>query len=193
MKLPSLIKGWLSSKNIVNEQPEKLLAMYLATSDSKYLNSLVAYYNDALYHYILSQSDRELAEDVLQITWLKVIKSADKFQNTGSVKSWLFSIARNTLIDELRRKNKWDWSSIDDLTSNVSIEKSLIEQDRLTIFNQAIDNLPFYQREAFIFQQEGFSLDEISLLTNESFETVKSRVRYAKKRIKKYLELINER
>ena len=62
----------------------------------------------------------------------------------------------------------------------VNLEKSVQAADRITQFNAALAQLPFLQREAFIFQQEGFTVMEISVLTNDSFETIKSRLRYAR-------------
>ena len=193
-----MIKGWLNPRHIDDNQPERLLINYRATNDAHYLNLLVAQFNQALYHYVLSQSDRQLAEDVIQTTWLKVMKSAASYQAKTSVKNWLFSIARNTLIDELRRCNRWQWQELSDdlpeplVASNATPDKIYAEQTRLSAFNQLVDALPFYQREAFIFQQEGFSLAEICQLTDASFETVKSRIRYAKQRLKSQLELTNE-
>lgn len=196
-----MIKGWLNPRHIDDNQPERLLINYRATNDAHYLNLLVAQFNQALYHYVLSQSERQLAEDVIQNTWLKVMKSAASYQAKTSVKNWLFSIARNTLIDELRRCNRWQWQELSEeqpeslelAASNATPEKIYAEQTRLSAFNQLVDALPFYQREAFIFQQEGFSLAEICQLTGESFETVKSRIRYAKQRLKSQLELTDER
>ena len=129
---------------------------------------------------MLSQSNKELAEDVVQTTWLKVMKTT---QNTPqqNVKSWLFTIARNTLIDEFRRQQKWQSQLLDENKMlTVNLEKSVQAADRITQFNAALAQLPFLQREAFIFQQEGFSVMEISVLTNDSFETIKSRLRYAR-------------
>lgn len=191
-----MIKGWLNT----NIPPEALLTKYATTGHSKYLNLLVGHFNQMLYHYVLSQSDVHTAEDVIQNTWIKVIKSADKYQFNTNVKSWLFTIARNTLIDELRRQQRWQWQDIDDplldssalKSSDFSPEKNLTKQERLALFNHVIASLSFHQREAFIFQQEGFSVEDICQLTNENFETVKSRLRYAKQRIKNELELINE-
>lgn len=196
-----MIKGWLSPRHLDENQPERLLINYRATNNVHYLNLLVAQFNQTLYHYVLSQSDRQLAEDVIQTTWLKVMKSAASYQAKTSVKNWLFSIARNTLIDELRRCNRWQWQELNEdfneagmlaVDSRMSPEKIYTEQTCLSTFNQLVDALPFYQREAFIFQQEGFSLAEICQLTDESFETVKSRIRYAKQRLKSQLELKNE-
>ena len=165
----------------------------MTTGKNKYLSLLVAQFNLPLYHYLLSQSNKQLAEDVVQSTWLKVIKaqksSKDNSENHNqqstiqqtNVKSWLFTIARNTLIDEFRRQQKWQNQLLDEnIMLTVSLEKSVQAADRLTQFNAALVQLPFLQREAFIFQQEGFTLNEIAELTNDSFETVKSRLRYAR-------------
>lgn len=161
---------------------------YAATSNQKYLTLLVAQFNLSLYHFLLSLSNKELAEDVLQNTWLKVMKTAGKSTAHTNVKSWLFTIARNTLIDELRQQQKWPWQELpDDIVHASSLSKEFEQADRLAKFTEAITALPFYQREAFIFQQEGFSVMEICQLTNESFETVKSRLRYARNNLKTLL------
>ena len=203
-----MVKGWFNPRSVRVNQPEQLLSNYVASGDVAYLNSLVAQFNPMIFHYLLSQSDPHLAEDVLQSMWVKVMHCAASFDvelsqhgknsqvgRNNRVKSWLFKIARNTLIDELRRQNRWHYQSIQDkeLTiETLSVEKNVIWSDQLTAFNDAIAKLPFYQREAFIFQQEGFSLAEICQLTDASFETVKSRIRYAKQRLKSQLELTNE-
>ena len=176
-----MIKGWYNP----TASPEKLLTNYMTTGKNKYLSLLVEQFNLSLYHYLLSQSNKELAEDVVQSTWLKVMK-AEKQHNgenkpQSNVKSWLFTIARNTLIDEFRRQQKWQNQLLDENKMlTINLEKLVQAADRLTQFNAALKQLPFLQREAFIFQQEGFSLNEIAELTSESFETVKSRLRYAR-------------
>ncbi|XQW84946.1 RNA polymerase sigma factor [Thalassotalea piscium] len=192
MKLPSVIKGWLNTA----ETPEKWLANYVATGDKKYLSRLVVQFNQSLYHYLYSLSEKETAEDALQSTWLKVMKSSNSQnqQRHTNVKSWLYTIARNTLVDELRRQQKWQWQ---ELNEQIVITKTLAENveddQKLAAFNIAINQLPFFQREAIIFQQEGFSVMEICQLTEDSFETVKSRLRYARKSLKELLRAHYER
>lgn len=185
-----MIKGWFNP----NISPERLLTKYSSTGNTKYLSMLVEQFNLSLYHYLLSQSDKEMAEDALQSTWLKVMKVKSAANAHTNVKSWLFTIARNTLIDELRRQQKWQWLDEDNLvghniekSSKKSLEKSIEVEDRLAKFDHALSQLPFHQREVFIFQQEGLSLMEIGKITDESFETVKSRLRYARNNIKKTL------
>jgi len=177
-----MIKGWINPAN----NPEKLLIEYVTTGNQKCLTLLVKQFNLPLYHYLLSLSNPILAEDVLQSTWIKVMKNQSTTHT--HVKSWLFTIARHTLIDELRYQNKWQFQDLgDDQIMTMSLGLQYEQQDSLTQFNQAIIQLPFYQREAFIFQQEGFTLMDISQLTNESFETVKSRLRYARNNLQKLL------
>jgi len=188
-----MIKGWLNPNISPETSPEILLTQYQATGKNKYLSLLVAEFNQPIYHYLVSLSDQNIAEDTLQATWLKVINtrySQSRYNQAqhSHVKSWLYTIARNTLIDELRRQQKWQWQPLEQqLLSTSDLSASFEAAQRLTKFNLAISQLPFHQREAFIFQQEGFSLLEICQLVDENFETVKSRVRYARKNIKNLL------
>lgn len=176
------MKGWLNP----TITPEKLLMDYVATGNKKYLTLLVAQFNRSLFHYLLTLSDKEMAEDTLQTTWLKVMKNNNSHHT--NVKSWLFTIARRTLIDELRAQQKWQWQTLkDEHAATLTLPDSLDEASRVEQFNEAIMVLPFHQREAFIFQQEGFSVADICQLTDESFETIKSRLRYARNNLKTLL------
>ena len=150
---------------------------------------LVEQFNLSLYHYLYSLSEKATAEDALQSTWLKVMHVQPSKVSHTNVKSWLFTIARNTLIDELRQQQKWQWQELTEHHVDVrSLIKEVEINNSLAIFNFAIGKLPFYQREALIFQQEGFSVMEICQLTGDNFETVKSRLRYARKNLKEMLE-----
>jgi len=195
LKLPSMMKGWFNP----SISPEVLLARYIATGKEKYITLLVEQFNQAIYHYLLSQSDKGMAEDVMQQVWLKVMTIKAANQTHSNVKSWLFTIARNTLIDELRRQQRWQSQPIDEAvlsTDRLFAERMIshtLEQEsdknaKLKVFNHAITLLPFLQREAFIFQQEGFSVLQIAELTQDSFETIKSRLRYARTHLKNFLE-----
>lgn len=185
MNLPSKIKGWFNPQI----QPEQLLERFARTNNQKYLSALIAHYNQALFHYLLSQSDHATAQDVLQTSWLKVIEGIHLYRFGTSSNYWLFAIARNSLIDELRKQQRWQLQEITDSELQTSsLFEQLDAQDQSTRFDLAIAKLPFHQREAFIFQQEGFSLKQIAELTDENQQTVKSKLRYARKTLKRYLE-----
>lgn len=188
LKLPSLVKGWLNN----NLCPEQTFKQYRKTGDVKHLEALCLLFNKPIFHYLLSQSTKEVAEDVLQSVWEKVIAFQRRIpsphseeKSIGHVKSWLFTIARNTLIDELRKQNKWQ---VEDLSEqepiSVELEKEIEKLDQLSRLNLAIAKLSFQQKEAFILQQEGFSIQEIAALTHSDHETIKSRLRYARNNIR---------
>ncbi|MFD2167835.1 RNA polymerase sigma factor [Thalassotalea euphylliae] len=182
MKLPSRIKGWLSMQSSC----EQLLCLYIETRDKKHIEALVNRHHRDLFHYLLSQSARETAEDIVQTVWLKVMK-LQVLPDNIIVKSWLFSVARNALIDELRRQARQRTEEFnEDLAPQMS-QKTFDPDSRLAKFDWALQQLSFVQREAFIFQQEGFSVVEISTITGESFETIKSRLRYAKSALKQLM------
>lgn len=175
-----MLKRWFTPE-ISSEQ---LLEKYYSTKQQKYLHGLVERYNLMLFHYLLSQSASDIAEDALQIMWMKVIKYQGELAQNTQVKNWLFTIARNTLIDELRKQNRWktvELNEADIITEDAL--KYFEHHERIDQFNKAIAHLSFYQREAFILQQEGFSVLDICELTQESFETIKSRLRYARKNL----------
>ncbi|TKB43643.1 sigma-70 family RNA polymerase sigma factor [Thalassotalea mangrovi] len=201
-KISSLIKGWL---NPALDAEQQMLA-YSHNPEPALLNPLVEQFSDDLYHFLLAQSDVAMAEEILQLTWLKVMEKRQGFTEGNSVKSWLFTIARNTLIDELRRSQRWDFSDIDDAQNASFAEQCSLshksveqlhndrEQQKLSdeSFRALIHSLPLAQREAIVLQLEGFSIVDIAIITSEKTETIKSRLRYARQSLKKQFERIND-
>jgi len=192
-----MIKGWFNTNNsndilVLNQEcntAELLIAKFARSNNGAYLVELCHLFNSSLFHYLLSQSDHHTAEDVLQNTWLKVMKNATRFDPQSSAKNWLFTIARNTLIDEFRKTKRWHFQEIEEQHISTPLLSDEFEHgDLLSRFNAVIELLPFAQREAFILKQEGFSLSEIAQLTAEKEQTIKSRIRYAKQTLKTNLE-----
>ncbi|WP_024612187.1 sigma-70 family RNA polymerase sigma factor [Pseudoalteromonas sp. TB64] len=203
----------LSIKSWLFETPSKdCMASYEKSGDNRYLEQLIALYSNDLYHYLVTQSNTHLAYDVSQQTWLKVIEKRHLYQAQTTPKAWLFKLARNTLIDEYRKQQRFvefdenthlsaqnDKSESDlnsgGLTSgdshidNLNIGSSNISYEA---FNIALKQLSFVQREAITLQQEGFSLADIELITQSSLETIKTRLRYAKQNLKRLLGANNE-
>ncbi|NMP16571.1 RNA polymerase sigma factor [Thalassotalea sp. Y01] len=170
---------------------EQLIRAFAKRQDETALHLLVDRLHQDVFHYVLSQSDKTLAQDITQITWLKVLDKATLFVDKGgnSGKAWVYRIARNALIDELRSQQRWQFETLDEV--HVANQESLqtLEQDAdlQQAFNNVLANLPFAQREAFVLQQEGFSIIEISEICQEKSETIKSRLRYARNTFKQLL------
>lgn len=167
---------------------ESLMVRFAQSGDNDLLSQLYDICGDDLYHFILTQSDATLAKDICQKTWLKVIEKKHLYQRTGSFKGWLYTIARNQLIDEMRRPQPVDCQHEDIGTPSTDHLPSGIEAR----FELVLLRLPFEQREAFCLQQEGFGIKEISQITHCGIETVKSRLRYAKSTLRAALENYHE-
>ncbi|WP_293746131.1 sigma-70 family RNA polymerase sigma factor [uncultured Paraglaciecola sp.] len=167
---------------------ESLMLRYAQSGDRALLTQLYDACGNDLFHFVLTLSDPTLAKDICQKTWLKVIEKKHLYQHSGQFKSWLFTLARNQLIDEYRR-NKPTINQTEQLAdSGQNIEANLDDGDISVLFDHGLLSLAFEQREAFCLQQEGFTLQDIANITHCPIETVKSRLRYAKDNIRKVLD-----
>lgn len=182
MSIALTFKDWLN-REVSNEQ---LMLRYAREQQRQLLDQLYRNCGADLYHFLLSLSSPELAEDIAQQAWIRVIEKRHLYQPNGQFKSWLFTIARRMLVDELRR-----------IKVSVPFEDYYFKHEsdgshELEYFNRALANLPFEQREAFCLQQEGFSLEQISEIINCPQETVKSRLRYARQKLNQALKHADE-
>ncbi len=178
--LTMALKQWFSKPSA-----DQLMADYALHGHPDTLAQLYDSLADDVYHYIASQTDSQHAQDVAQRAWIKVIDKRQLYRQQGNVKAWIFRIARNLMLDDFRANKKF----VDELVSEPSIEPDYASQlaDQLQ-FEDLMTALPASQREAFILQQEGFSLAEIATITEQPVETIKSRLRYARNRLKTALE-----
>lgn len=184
MALSFLLTGRLGAA----PDAEALLASYSRSGSSKFLQRLIQLHGNDLYYFILKQSDAQLADDICQQSWLKVMEKHQSFQSNSSFKTWLFSIGRNCLLDELRRRQRWQVVALEDeqMHSSEDMAATLMQQQQQLAFEQQLKLLPFSQREALILQLEGFSLSDIATITREPAETIKSRLRYARQYLQQF-------
>lgn len=166
---------------------ESLMLRYAQSGDRTLLTQLYDACGNDLYHFLLTLSDPTLAKDVCQKTWLKVIEKKHLYQHSGKFKGWLFTLARNQLIDEFRRYKYTTNETEKLIDGKQNVENTLDKKNVSALFDRGLMSLAFEQREAFCLQQEGFSLQDIASITHCPVETVKSRLRYAKDNIRNAL------
>ncbi|MFC4698705.1 RNA polymerase sigma factor [Glaciecola siphonariae] len=181
--------GLLDSKT---NDVDVLIAEYAIKQKQKVFDQLYAQLADDLYHYLVSLSDQDLAQDIAQKTWLKVYEKPQRYQGKAGFKFWLFRVGRNALIDEFRKQNRVCHLLEEHLTEDGTRQEDILEQDIQLCFDRALMALPFLQREAFCLQQEGFSLEQIAQISGDPKETIKTRLRYAKGFLKRRLETLHE-
>ncbi|MDF2178646.1 sigma-70 family RNA polymerase sigma factor [Aliiglaciecola sp. CAU 1673] len=172
---------------------EELMHRYRQSGDSELLARLYDNCADDLFHFLVCQSDAELAREIAQRTWLRVIERRHLFASDSQFKAWLFTLGRNLLMDEYRRQKRWqgDDSALPQIVGEDSATQHPL-QSEMAMFETALAALPFEQREAFVLQQEGFGLLDIAHITGESQETIKSRLRYARQKLRQHIEKHHE-
>ncbi|MBL8309518.1 MAG: sigma-70 family RNA polymerase sigma factor [Burkholderiales bacterium] len=146
-----------------------------------------------------SVQNEAVTDDLVQELWFAVTRSAASYQPTAKFRTWLFTMARNRVIDYTRTaKQHVSVDAEDDegepMFSELAADSRLGPLRQVTSREQAralldaIEQLPADQREAFLLQAEGdMSVDEIAAATGVSFETAKSRLRYARNKLKELL------
>ena len=144
----------------------------------------------------------EEAEDLLQDVFFQAIRAASVTDPIENVVGWLYTIARNKIIDRYRRKK--DTVSLqqerEDITleelladSGIDIEKEVIRRAVMDALIEALEELPPEQREAFIQQAiEGRTFREISEQSGVPLNTLIARKRYAVQFLRKRLHDLKE-
>jgi len=149
-------------------------------------------YKQDVFRYLLSLTqDPTLSEDLVSETFLSAIKSLPRFRGDSSIKTWLFSIARYTWYDYLR-KNKEE-ISYEDLAQNYLVDKTNLES--MVIKGEITDKiLTLLEKESIktkdIVQMriEGYSFYEIARKHSISESSARVIDFRAKKKIRKNLE-----
>lgn len=181
-----------------NCSDEQLLGLY-TRGELSAMSVLVARYQRPLFTFLMRMcNDRTRSEDLLQEAFLRLIEHADTFEGGSRLKTWLYRIARNLCIDDMRRRKHRKHASLDaergdgdDRTLHDQLPSREAISDRQAVGHElsarmlgAIDKLPEDQREVFLLRQvHALQFKEIAEIMAVSENTVKSRMRYALERL----------
>ncbi|HOE37990.1 MAG TPA: RNA polymerase sigma factor [Bacteroidales bacterium] len=137
--------------------------------------------------------DMETAKDLVQDTFVKAIQYRDKYTADNNIKAWLFTILRNTYLNQVTKlsaKNTINDETEDEyILKNTMYEEYNAENSINTKDIQAtIDNLEEEYRIPFQMFVDGFKYKEIADKTNLPIGTVKSRIFFARRQLMENLE-----
>uniref|UniRef100_A0AB33INA3 Sigma-70 family RNA polymerase sigma factor n=1 Tax=Prevotella sp. GTC17253 TaxID=3236793 RepID=A0AB33INA3_9BACT len=179
--------------NYLQEMTDEDLALRYVDGDNRAFDELLSRNQSKLFSYILFVvRDREIADDIFQETFVKVICKLQekKYTTSGKFSAWLIRIAHNIIMDRYRSQKTEkiveptsdnDLSNLyaqQALTSN--IENYYVYQQTLNEVKQIMNLLPAPQREVvFMRYYQDLSFKEIAELTNVSINTALGRMRYA--------------
>jgi len=144
---------------------------------------------------LLGAAHGDAAEDLHQETWLAISRNAAAFDpGKSTFRAWLFTIARHKTWDHFRRQKVAVLASAHDDAALLVPDpgQTPLEQvqsrELAAEIVHAVEALPLEQRGAFVlFAQAGLSLDEIAQVTGVAVETAKSRLRYARAKLRQSL------
>jgi RNA polymerase sigma-70 factor (ECF subfamily) len=128
--------------------------------------------------------DWDLAEDVAQDALLKAWQKRDAFAGNSDPRTWLFAIARNAWLDELRRRSRQKVTHVNEPPEQIDPSPHPPEMaargELVTAMGKALTELPAEQREALAMRESGgLTFAQIAETLGVPAATVKSRVRYA--------------
>ena len=149
---------------------------------------------------VLIVKKEQLAEDIFQDTFIKVINSlkGGKYKDNGRFLSWVIRIAHNLIIDHFRKEKQLNTISNDNYETDLfnskkmsdkNIEDNLIQDQIDNDIRKLIDKLPEDQKEVILLRHYGeLSFKEIAQQTDVSINTALGRMRYALINLRKLIE-----
>lgn len=179
--------------------PDEQLMLRYRDGDLLAFEELYQRHRLGLYRFISWRSPRaEWVDEVVQDAWANLHHARQRYQPEASFRTYLYQIARNRLFDLLRQQQPMlaadmgstDGRSLFDVLADaahdgMSPEDALEQKQERDGLHHAIASLPSEQKEAVILQQfSGLSLDEIAEVASVPVETVKSRLRYAMRKLR---------
>ncbi|MFZ0471826.1 MAG: sigma-70 family RNA polymerase sigma factor [Bacteroidales bacterium] len=162
------------------------------SGDERSIEHLILRHKSKVYSYInLYIRSRDLADDIFQDTFLKVVQSirAGRYQDDGKFISWVMRIAHNLIIDHFRHEKQMGIVYNDDYDTDLfnsrrladdNVEDIMVRRQVLRDVRSLINGLPEDQREVVIMRHyAGMSFKEIADMTGVSINTALGRMRYA--------------
>jgi RNA polymerase sigma-70 factor (ECF subfamily) len=179
-----------------------LVTLYRNGNEAAF-NLLIDRYHSKVFTTIfLIVKDQDVAEDLLQDVFVKVLHTlnSDKYNEEGKFQPWVMRIAHNLAIDHFRKAKRYPTILLEDgsnLFNSLSFaedssEEQRIKEETLVWVRNLIDELPEAQKEVVIMRHYlDMSFQEIAEQTGVSINTALGRMRYALNHIRKKMKQVN--
>jgi RNA polymerase sigma-70 factor, ECF subfamily len=184
-------------------EDEKLLLSSAKKGDVEAFEVLTKQYWKKIYNMALRMlGNHEDANDLAQDVLIKIFKSLRNFREESSFSTWIYRITKNVCIDELRKRKKEKFVSLDEeIELNEGSVKLQVESDKPgpyeeyekseigRIVTEAVSKLSYKHRMVIVLRDiQGFSYDEICKIVGCPKGTVKSRLNRARHELRQLLE-----
>jgi RNA polymerase sigma-70 factor (ECF subfamily) len=191
----------------VQPDPDAALMLRVKRGDRAAFAELVDKYKQPVLNFIYrSLRDEIEAEDLAQTVFLQVYKSRGRYQRTAKFSTWLFTIARNLCLNELRRRSRHPAESIEEThaehesrdggtprqyedKSQIAPPEKLLHGELAQKIEEALAGLPENQRTAILLcRQEDLSYEEIAEILGCSLSATKSLIHRGRETLKEKLK-----
>ena len=179
---------------------QQLLNSYLS-GDKSAISKLIEKHRKRILDYILMMvKDRDVADDVFQETFIKVVRVIDdgRYVDNGKFVSWVMRIAHNQVIDYFRQAKQTNSVSESDAGydllnsknfAEITVEDKMVEEQIAADLRKLIECLPDEQREVVKMRYfSNMSFKEIADFTGVSINTALGRMRYALINLRKIIK-----
>jgi RNA polymerase sigma-70 factor (ECF subfamily) len=169
------------------ESETSAIARGLRRRDPDLLDQLIEQYQHRLLRYLVCLTrNRDLAEDLFQETWIRVLERGAQYDGRHEFSTWLYAVARNLTIDYMRRKAPVSLDGLMNDEDHVPLEPAdprplawevMAQHEQAERIGSALGGMPAEYRETVVLRfQEGLALEEIATVTGARLGTVKSRL-----------------
>jgi len=184
--------------------PDAVLMLRVKRGDRAAFAELVDKYKQPVMNFIFrSLRDEAEAEDLAQNVFLQVYKSRSRYKQTAKFSTWLFTIARNLCLNELRRRSRHPAESLEEThsenedqplrqfedKSHVAAPDKLLHGELAQKIEEALGELPENQRSAILLcRQEDLSYEQIAKILRCSLSATKSLIHRGRETLKEKLK-----
>ena len=175
--------------NNLEQAYELTLVVRSQIGDDNAFAELLRKYSPRLRFYVSKMlgEKHQSADDLVQEIWLNVFRALPKLNDAGAFRAWLFRIARDRICREFRRA-RVDFTPLDEqhLETATTAPDETLDSEAVHL---QLDHLSPEHREALMLRfMEDMSYDEIARVTGSTLGTVRSRIHYAKRALRRAFE-----
>ncbi|NUQ02050.1 MAG: RNA polymerase sigma factor [Armatimonadetes bacterium] len=182
------------ARESAERRAHELILSRCARADERGLEMLFERWDRPLFYYVRRMLGDEEASDVTQDIWVEISRGVHRVGDAGALPAWLYRVARNVVADHIKKQAGRGTEPLDEAPEPTTDERADPESIAFVAaeaaqVQAAISRLPFNQREAVVLHfLNDLNLAEIGLLLGVPEGTVKSRLFYARRRLREILD-----